>query len=126
VATFELQPLVHFSLTNAEASADVEAGMAVSYLGKKLASGEDEKFAGIAKFTAEAGEAITLQHGIVEVQVTGTGSANAQLIQGATAGKLAASAGTTVLVLGFALEAWTAAATIRAFIFPSPRRPALT
>jgi len=122
----DLFPVASINMRNEESSADIEAGMAVAYDGTKLAQGEEEKIVGIAKFEAAAGEAVTVQHGLVNVQVTGTGSADAQLIASATAGVLASSSGTTVLVVGYALEAWTTAGTIRAFIFPSPRRPALT
>jgi hypothetical protein len=122
----QLVPEGPFNFVSGEASAAIEAGMAVDYTGSKIAQGEEEMFLGISKFETAAGQGLSLECGLVNVQVTGTGSADDQLIVSATAGILESSATATVLVLGFALEAWTAAATIRAVIFRSPRRPALT
>ena len=121
--TAETQPLIRFSLNVITAA--VEAGWAVGYDGAALAQGEEEQFAGITEFDAAVAEPATLSYGQVNVVVTGTGSAGDALKVSATAGKLVATSTATDLVLGYAEEAWTAEATIKAFIFPSPRRAAL-
>lgn len=112
----ETQPFHTFSLTAGEA---IEAGMACQIEAdgtcKKLET-DVSMFCGIAKFAAALGEAVTMQYGIVLAQVDGSGSAGAPLTVDATAGHLVDTATTTAAIVGYALEAWTADATIRCFI----------
>jgi len=103
---------------NNEASADIEAGMAVDSAGLKATAGGN--FAGICQFETPAGGQCTLRTGEVLVQVTGTGSAQASLEVSATAGVLQSTVTTGDLIVGQALEAWTAAGLIKALIKPAP------
>lgn len=123
MSTAERQPLIRFSLLCITAA--IEAAWAVGYDGAALAQGEEEQFAGINEFDSDVAEAMTLSYGEVSVVVTGTGSAGDALKVSATAGKLVATSTGTDLILGYAEEAWTTEDTIKAFIFPSPRRAAI-
>ena len=114
----EVQPFHEWTRENNEASASIEAGMVVDTAGLKATSAEDIE--GVNKFETAPDDQCTLGFGEVLVQVTGTGSAQAKLTISATAGKLQATTTTGNLVWGFALEAWTAAATIKALIRNAP------
>ena len=117
----EVQPFHTFSLTNGEASAAIEAGMAVMLdtNGEALKATGEPKFCGISKYEAASTEAVSVQYGFVDVQVTGTGSAGDKLEVSATAGVLQATATTTDAIVGYALEAWTTAGVIKAYIYPA-------
>jgi hypothetical protein len=121
----EIKPLASFSLT---AGAAIEAGDALSIdtdgtvvpLVTSVAA-----FVGVAKFAAAAGEAVTVQWGLVNVNVNATGDAGDGLTASADAGRLDDVGGTTDPLVGYALETWTADATIRAFIYPTFARLAI-
>jgi hypothetical protein len=123
MVTSERQPFLRFGLLVITAA--VEAGWAVGYDGAALAQGEEEEFAGISEFDAAVAEPATLSWGQVSVVVTGTGTKGDALKVSATSGKLVSTDNATDLIIGYAEETWTAEATIRAFVFPSPRQASI-
>lgn len=121
----EVQPLVSFTAVAGEA---IGAGMALMFdtdgTVKKLVT-DMSHFAGIAKYAAASGEAVTVQHGLVNVQVDATGSAGAALTVSSTAGLLAATTTATDPICGYAFATWTADDTVRCWIYPAITRLAI-
>lgn len=115
----EVQPLLTWTATAGEA---IAAGAACSFDtdGTVVELVTDvSHFAGVAKYAAASGEAVTLQIGLVNVQVNGSGSAGNALTAGADAGKLDATTTGTDPIVGYAFATWTADDTIKAFIYPT-------
>jgi len=121
----EVQPLMTFTATAYEA---IGAGEAVSFRSdgtvEQLVT-DVSHFAGVAKYAAAAGEAVTVQWGLVNVSVNGTGSAGDALTAGADAGKLDSTSTATDPIVGYAFAAWTADDTVKAFIYPNFSRLAI-
>lgn len=121
----EVQPIVTFTATAYEA---IAAGAVVSFRSDGTVENlitDVSHFAGVAKYAAAAGEAVTVQWGLVNVLVNGTGSAGDALTAGADQGKLDSTSTGTDPILGYAFAAWTADDTVKAFIYPTFARLAI-